>query len=65
MANVKALHTSLGSNAIPLTSTTGVAVGLVEEGLACNTVLGIILVLHRKGIGLVNFTAASTKEGRE
>lgn len=65
MANVKALHTSLGSNEIPFTFTIWVSVSLVEEGLACNRVLVIILSLHQKEVSLVNFTISPTKEGRE
>lgn len=32
MANVEALHTSVGSNDILLTCTVGAVVGIVEEG---------------------------------
>lgn len=61
MANVKALHTSVGSNDILLTCTVGAVVGTVEEDLACNH----CWPLHQKGISSVNFTVSRAKEGGE
>lgn len=61
MANVKALHTSVGCNDILLTCTVGAVVGIVEEGLACNH----CWPLHQKGISSVNFTVSPAKEGGE